>query len=30
MYVIEHMRHCEVANFIVHLVASLIAYTYQP
>ena len=27
---IEHHRHRSVANFLVNLVAALIAYTYQP
>jgi hypothetical protein len=27
---IEHTRHRKVANFMVNLVAGLIAYTYQP
>ncbi|MDX1976576.1 MAG: IS982 family transposase [Pseudanabaenaceae cyanobacterium bins.68] len=30
MYLIEHSRHRKVANFMVNLVAGLIAYTYQP
>ena len=27
---IEHTRHRSVANFMVNLVAGMIAYTYQP
>jgi DDE family transposase len=27
---IEHSRHCRVTDFLVNLVAELIAYTYQP
>jgi hypothetical protein len=27
---IDHSRHRSVANFLVNLVAGLIAYTYQP
>jgi hypothetical protein len=30
LYLIQHTRHRKAANFMVNLVAGLIAYTYQP